>query len=262
MLPSPVDQERRTGDSEVRFPPDTARRIDHPGGMPSSLPAPLASAAAAMLTSFRPSLRLVGRTGLPASKELQAFLAALATVHADAPTACEGWTAHELVAHMAAGSREMTRLITARLEHGAGIDIGPTREFAEREAPFRAMADSRLRRQFIVEGFALTSAIQRLRAAGPGVTVTFTGWAMTVDELILHGKSELALHRWDLVGTDDLSQQLLSRPELMAHGEKVLARMDLPDAGSMSRPDRAAGEGGDALLRLWGRDLNRWAARV
>jgi len=147
----------------------------------------------------------------------------------------------------------MGRLIEARLAHGPDTDIGPTREFEEREAPFRAMADRRLRRQFVVEGFALTDAILRLRSAGPGFTVTFTGWDMSVDEMILHGKSELTLHRWDLVGTDDLSRQLLSRPEFMTHGKKVLARMGLSEAAAVSH----AGPENDpvaALLRLWGRD--------
>src|SRR5580704_8383115 len=98
-----------------------------------SIPAPFAPTVAAVLTSFPLSLSLVGRSGLPASRELEAFLRALATVSADAPTACEEWTAHELVAHLAAGSREMTRLVEARLVQGPGTDIGPTRDFGERE---------------------------------------------------------------------------------------------------------------------------------
>ncbi len=148
----------------------------------------------------------------------------------------------------------MTRLVEARLVQGPGTDLGPTREFEEREAPFRAMADRRLRRQFVVEGLALTDAVVRLQSLGPGVTVTFTGWDMTADEIIRHGESELVLHRWDLVGNDEVSRQWLSRPELMGHAEKVLSRMALPAAESSADPSASRS---DQLLQLWGRDPAR-----
>ena len=52
----------------------------------------------------------------------------------DAPTACPGWTAHELLAHLAAGAQEEASLIEAHL---AGEPSRPTRAFDERERPFR-----------------------------------------------------------------------------------------------------------------------------
>lgn len=222
--------------------------------MPMKIPAPLAPAVAWSLTTVRPSLRLVGRSGLPASHELECFLRALATVPADAPTACEGWSAHELVSHLAAGSREMGRLVNRRLDLGPGADIGPTVPFEERERPFRALPDPVLRRTFVREGLALTDAILRLRqAAGPGLRISFTGWDMTTDEMIRHGRSELVLHRWDLVGSDAVSQRLLDDPELVVHGRKVLARMGLAEAGLF--PDVTADRSTpDVLLALWGRD--------
>jgi hypothetical protein len=133
------------------------------------------------LTSFPPSVRLLGRTGLPASREFEAFLLALGRVPADAPTACEAWSAHELVAQLAAGSEEMGRLVNARLDLGPDADVGSTRSPEEREAPYRSMADAALRRSFVLEGMRLTDAISRLRTAGPEVTVTFTGWDMTAE---------------------------------------------------------------------------------
>jgi hypothetical protein len=36
---------------------------------------------------------------------------------------------------------------------------------------------------FVREGLALTDAVMRLRQAGPDVTVTFTGWDITVEEI-------------------------------------------------------------------------------
>lgn len=239
-------------DIRVGLPPDTLGATMHSVGMPSSIPAPLAPVIAGLLTSFKPSLRLVGLSGLPAYRELEAFLSALASVPADAPTACSEWTAHDLVAHMAAGSDEMTRLINARLALGPHADIGPTRAFEERETLFRAMADPLLRRRFVVNGLALTDAVLRLQAAGPAVTVPFTGWAMTASELILHGQSELTLHRWDLVGSDATSMALLGNPELLEHGHKVVDRM-----GNLEIPTHVgdpSDSGSRALLALWGRD--------
>jgi len=220
--------------------------------MPLQIPTPLAPAVAWGLTTVRPTVRLVGRTGLPASAELEAFLRALAATPADAPTACDGWSAHELVAHLAAGSKEMARLVNRRLALGPKADIGPTVPFEEREPPCRALSDRVLRRTFVREGMALTDAIMRLRQAGPDLTVTFTGWDMTVDEMIRHGRSELVLHRWDLVGFDEVSRRLLDDAELLAHGRKVLSHMELAEAPAEAALPAGA-SGPSALLTLWGR---------
>jgi hypothetical protein len=219
--------------------------------MPVQIPSSLVPAVAWGLTSVRPAVGFVGRSGLPASAELEAFLRVLAVTPPDAPTACEGWSAHELVAHLAAGSKEMGRLVNRRLELGPEADIGPTMPFEERESPCRALSDGVLRRMFVREGLALTDAIMRLRQAGPGVTVTFTGWDMTAEELIRHGRSELVLHRWDLVGFDEVSRRLLDDAELLAHGRKVLAQMGLAEATEPTVPAGASGP--SALLTLWGR---------
>jgi hypothetical protein len=55
--------------------------------------------------------------------------------------------------------------------------------------------------------------------------VTFAGRASNAAALTLHGRSEAALHRWDLVGTDASSRELLARPELTAHAVVVLNEM-------------------------------------
>jgi hypothetical protein len=216
-------------------------------------PTPLAPAVAWGLTTVRPSVRLVGRSGFPASAELEAFLRALVATPPVAPTACEGWSAHELVAHLAAGSKEMARLVNRRLALGPGADIGPTVPFEEREPPCRALFDRVLRRMFVREGLALNDAVMRLRQAGPDVTVTFTGRDMTVDEMIRHGRSELALHRWDLVGSDAVSQRLLGDPELLAHGRALLARIGLHESAA-ERGEARSPTAPAALLVLWGRD--------
>ena len=43
----------------------------------------------------------------------------------------------------------------------------------------------------------------------PDAVVPWTGREMVVATFITHTRSELALHRWDLVGDDDVSAVLL-----------------------------------------------------
>lgn len=221
--------------------------------MALTIPSPLRPAVALGITTVHPSVALVGRSGLPASTELEAFLRVLAATAPDAPTACEGWSAHELVAHLAAGSKEMARLVNRRVELGPDAEVGPTISFEKREPPCHALSDRVLRRMFVREGLALTDAILRLQKLGPGATVTFTGSDMTLDDMVRHGRSELVLHRWDLVGSDATSQRLLDDPELLEHGRRVLVQTGLAEAAL----GPSAGQGldtADALLCLWGRD--------
>jgi hypothetical protein len=60
----------------------------------------------------------------------------------DAPTACTQWTAHEVAAHLAAGVEECNGLVGDAL---AGRPTRDTRSFAEREAPYLALPDEKLR---------------------------------------------------------------------------------------------------------------------
>jgi len=173
--------------------------------------------------------------------ELTAFLTALDQTEPDAPTRCEGWTAHDLLAHLVAGTEEMARLVELAV---AGEPVLSTREFDEREAPWRAVPDAELRAAFFDVGARFVGALERL---GSHQEVPFTGWAMNVDQLRTHARSELVLHRWDLTGDDPLSLQLLGQPDLVAHGRAALAAMStLSEARRTPQP-------GDDLLALWGR---------
>jgi uncharacterized protein (TIGR03083 family) len=173
--------------------------------------------------------------------EVTAFLTALDTTEPDAPTRCDGWTAHDLLAHLVAGTEEMGRLVSLALR---GAPPSPTRAFDEREAPWRAVPDGDLRLAFLEEGATYVDLLDRLP---DDVLVPFTGWEMTRDELRLHGRSELTLHRWDLVGDDEISADLLGQTELLAHGRKVMERMpSLLESRRVPQP-------GDDVLALWGR---------
>ena len=80
-------------------------------------------------------------------------------------------------------------------------------------------------------------------------TVPFTGWKMDAVTMITHVRSELALHRWDLAGDDELSFELLSQPEFAAHAVRSLNAF----AGLQESPAqraRASGLSSDFAVRL------------
>ncbi len=141
-------------------------------------------------------------------------------------TACRGWTAHELVAHMAAGAAEEADLIEAAL---AGTPRA-TRSFEEREPPYQALADDELRERLVHEAGRLTLALDRL-AQHDEDRVLFTGRSMSAADFAMHSRSECALHRWDLVGRDDVGWAMLGQPALTKHAMGVLTSMStLPEA--------------------------------
>jgi Mycothiol maleylpyruvate isomerase N-terminal domain len=166
--------------------------------------------------------------------EGRAILAAFEATNPAARTACDGWTAHDVEAHAAAGSKEIADLIE---EHLRGERDRPTRTFDERETPFRAMSPVTLRTQLVAENKRKQAAYAALsELADP--SILFTGARMTVDELAMHSRSEAAIHRWDIVGEDDVSTELLSQPELTAHAVKVLNRMPVLNESARAIGDR------------------------
>lgn len=152
----------------------------------------------------------------------RAILEALQALQPSAPTACAGWTAHHIAAHLAAGSKELADLAEDRL---AGLPGRPTREFQEREQPFRAMPYDMVLERLQHESRRKLAAYDALRTGVDEPSLEFTGTRITIDELTTHSQSEATIHRWDLVGDDPLSTELLARPELTSHAMKILNRM-------------------------------------
>jgi uncharacterized protein (TIGR03083 family) len=169
----------------------------------------------------------------------------LPAIDPSAPTRCPGWTAHDLLAHVVAGGEEMGRLVSSAL---AGQPVPATRAFAEREAPLRALPDAALRSRLTDGGLGLLMALDELHGRDPAATVAFTGAELTATQLMTHVRSELALHRWDLVGDDDVSRALLAQPDLLAHGRWVVRNMP-----SLDEARRRPSDDRDDLLVLWGR---------
>jgi uncharacterized protein (TIGR03083 family) len=177
----------------------------------------------------------------PAEKAFGALADTLMSVDAHAPTACAGWSIHELTAHLAAGSAEIADLVELELAEGR---TRPTRDFEEREAPYRALSPKKLRRAFFAEALRATVAVERLAAADDGRrAVMFTGAALDAPTLILHIESELVLHRWDIVGSDATGIAALSDPRLGVHAVATVATMQ-PNVF----PPRS-GPGGTVILR-------------
>jgi len=191
--------------------------------MTETLARPLVRSSSARLLSAVPgSHRTVRLLHPPAERAFASLLDALMRSKPSDPTACAGWTVHELTAHLAAGSAEIADLIELEL---AGEPMRPTKPFEAREQPFRSLAPTTLRRRFVEESLRATVAIERSRASDADARVAFTGAALDAEALILHAESELVLHRWDIVGDDDVSIEQLADPRLARHAAATVAPM-------------------------------------
>lgn len=150
---------------------------------------------------------------------VEIFLATIASVPADAPTACTDWTARNVAAHLAAGFEEVSVLIEDSLADRPSRD---TRTFDEREAPYLAMDDDTLHLQLRDHLFVTTKVLADFRAAGPDAAFEFNGALFSAAQMTVHLDSELAIHRWDLVGDDVIGQKLLATPAFTRHAVFLL----------------------------------------
>ena len=153
--------------------------------------------------------------------EADAFFEALDVTSPDSLSACTGWTAHDVTAHLAAAAVEVSLNLEAC---GEGRPVPPTRGFEERETPYRAMGHKELRTQLPISIERAAVALDAVLNSQPEAVVPWTGREMVVATFITHMRSEFALHRWDLVGDDDVSTVLLAQPELTDHAVTVLGR--------------------------------------
>ncbi len=153
--------------------------------------------------------------------EAAAFVSALDSCAPGSLSACHGWTAHEVVAHLTAAAIEVAIAIEAYKE---GRAVPDTRGFEEREAPYRAMPDDRLRTTLPIALDRMIAALDAVLREEPDAVVPWTGRQMVVATFPTHMRSELALHRWDLVGDDDTSRELLGQAALTDHAVAVLGR--------------------------------------
>lgn len=155
----------------------------------------------------------------PARREFDAFLDTLQGVPPHALTACQGWTAHDIIAHLTAGAELLTAQAEAHLD---GRPAPQVDDWATQELPYQALDDRVLRRRLEDGERRMTGILADLAAPDPARVVPGLGWGMPVGELITHMRQEFAIHRWDLIGDDDEGAEILARPELLAHSVRML----------------------------------------
>ena len=159
---------------------------------------------------------------LARSAEADAFLDARQFTAPDVLSACEGWTAHEVTAHLAATAAEITRHLQPYLQ---GEPIPQTRSFEQREPPYRELSNAALLARLEAEDASMREALVQVLGKEPDAVIPWTGRQMAVAKFLPHMRNEYAVHRWDFVGDDDTSTQLLSQPELTAHAVSVLGEI-------------------------------------
>jgi hypothetical protein len=187
------------------------------------------------------------------SREADAFLATVETAAPGAVSACEGWTTHEVAAHVTGIAVEVVRHLEPYLE---GDAVPRTRTFEEREAPLQDLEHDDLLRRLDSEESRMRALVADVLDREPEAVIPWTGRQMAVSKFVPHLRNEHALHRWDVAGDDDVSRHLLGNHELVDHSVGELGRILLV-AGRRHDPDpdsdfrvRLRSEGHDDLLVL------------
>lgn len=175
-------------------------------------------------------------------REVAAFLEACRTVPPAAVSACAGWTTHEVTAHLAAAAAELSRHLTPWL---AGEPVPATRSFEEREPAFRALPDRELPGRLADEEERARGLCEQVLTRDPDAVIPWTGRTMAVAAFLPHLRNEFALHRWDIVGDDEVGDELLAQPELTRHAVTELGPI-LVRRGAAHDPD----PGVDFAVRL------------
>jgi len=155
------------------------------------------------------------------SREAEAFLETAHATHPAAVSACTGWTAHEVVAHVTGIAIEVAGHLEPYLR---GDPVPETRSFEVREAPLRALPHPRLLVRLEADEERMRALVDEVVAKDPSTTIAWTGRRMEVAKFIPHLRNEHALHRWDLVGDGD-RLDLLGQSDLVDHSVSVLGRI-------------------------------------
>jgi hypothetical protein len=167
------------------------------------------------------------------SAEAEAFFAAIEVTAPELVSACDGWTAHEIAAHVTGNAVEIVRHLEPYLQ---GDPVPKTRSFEEREAPLRALAHADLLTRLDRDEQRMRAVIADVLAREPEAVIPWTGRQMAVAKFIPHMRNEHALHRWDVAGDDSTSLALLAEPDLIEHSVGVLGAILLV-AGRKHDPD-------------------------
>jgi uncharacterized protein (TIGR03083 family) len=154
-------------------------------------------------------------------RETAALIETLARVGPRALTSCPGWSAQHVAAHIAGNHEEARRHVEAFAE---GRPLTSTRTFEERETPLLARRFEVVLDQIECEEAALLTAVASVASTDPDAKLTWTGRIVPVKGFPTHMRSESAIHRWDIVGDDPASWELLADPELLTHAVNFIGR--------------------------------------
>jgi hypothetical protein len=175
------------------------------------------------------------------SPEADAFLETINDTDPHAVSACDGWTTHEIAAHVTGIAVEVTRHLEPYLQ---GDPVPATRSFEEREAPLQAIDHGHLLQRLEAEELRMRSVVADVLEENPDADIPWTGRRMSVAKFIPHLRNEHALHRWDLAGDDEISYRLLAQTDLIEHSVEVLGSILLA-AGRAHDPEP------DADFSVW-----------
>ena len=167
------------------------------------------------------------------SREATEFLAAVDQAAPDAVSACDGWTTHEIAAHVTGIAVEVTRHLEPYLQ---GDPVPKTRSFEEREAPLQATGHGALLRRLDAEETRMRQLVDAVLEREPDAVIPWTGRHMAVAKFIPHLRNEHTLHRWDIAGDDDVSRELVGQLDLVGHSVGELGAILLV-AGRKHDPD-------------------------
>lgn len=180
------------------------------------------------------------------SREADAFLETIVSTDPGSITWCDGWTAHEIAAHVTGIAVEVNRHLSPFLQ---GDSVPKTRSFEEREAPLQSMDHDDLLVLFESEERRMRDLVAAVLEMNPDSVIPWTGRHMAVAKFIPHLRNEHALHRWDVVGEDQVASVLIGQRELTEHSVEVLGQILLVAGRSH---DPAPHEDFDACLRTEG----------
>jgi hypothetical protein len=174
-------------------------------------------------------------TRIDRSSEAEAFLATVEQADPDAVSACDGWTTHEVAAHVTGIAVEVIRHLDPYLQ---GDPVPKTRSFEEREAPLQALDHGLLLDRLDTEEQRMRAAVAAVLDREPKAVIPWTGRHMAVAKFIPHLRNEHALHRWDVAGDDEKSEELLGELALVEHSVGELGQILLRAGRSHDpRPD-------------------------
>ena len=181
------------------------------------------------------------------TRELTALLTSLDDLGPAALSSCPGWNAHHLAAHIAGNYEEVRNHVEA---FDAGQPLARTRPWEEREDPFRRLGYAALLPRIESEAIRASAITDLVLEQRPNAELIWTNRKVAVAGFPTHMRSEGALHRWDLVGDDDVSHALLGQQDLLAHAVNFIGQPLL----SWGRDTGAAREPLRARVRSPGRD--------